>query len=493
MLDKMDLLRNMEKKEYKHVIHGLEIKLGELQREARTAGIPVIIVFEGWDAAGKGTLINNLMLTLDPRGCNVYPINEPTQEETLRPFLWRFWTKTPENGRIAIFDRSWYGKVLVERVDKIARKNEWKRAYEEINIFERQLTDSGAVIIKFFLHISKKEQARRFKKIKESEARNWKVRKEDLKHHKQYDKYLSAIEDMLAKTDTGNAPWNIVESFDFRFATVKIFNTVIDAIQNELLKRNPLKPVKAKKEKPVGDKKLISRILDKIDLTKTLSTQEYDVQLKKYQERLSELEHIIYTRRIPVMIVFEGWDAAGKGGAIRRLATGLDPRGYTVVPFAAPTDSEKRHHYLWRFWQHVPKAGHITIFDRSWYGRVLVERVENFCSETEWKRSYQEINEMEEQFAEAGSVMVKFWLHIDKEEQLKRFQERESIGYKNWKITPEDYRNREKWEDYETAVNEMILRTSTAHAPWEIIEANSKHYARVKVLKTVIEAIEEKL
>jgi len=519
MLEQVDLSKKIEKEEYKTIVSDLELRLGELQREARDLGIPVSVVFEGWDAAGKGTLINRLILALDPRGCIVHPISPPNEEERFRPFLWRFWIKTPPKGKIAVFDRSWYGRVLVVRVDKLAKKREWQRAYGEITSFERQLTDNGTIIIKFFLHISQKEQKRRFEKLQKSPATAWKVAKEDWKHHKQFARYLEAIEDMLAKTDTDFAPWTIVESHDRRFAVLKVFKTVIDTIEQKIkrvkrtqeqAKRMQVDQAQAAQkaddkppEEPQNEHveikqgaaldKLSSSILNKVDLSVSLTQEEYKADLKKCQQRIFEIEHEIYVKRIPVVILYQGWDAAGKGGNIRRLTQGMDPRGYGVIPIAAPNDIEKAHHYLWRFWKEFPKAGHIAIFDRSWYGRVLVERIEGFCSEREWKRAYREINEIEQHMVNFGTVLVKFWLHIDREEQLRRFQAREKTPHKCWKITDEDWRNRENWDQYKEAVDEMLFRTSTAYAPWTIVEANSKYYARIKALKTVIEAVEARL
>ena len=514
MLEQVDLSKKLSKEEYKTIISDLELHLGALQREALKLNIPIAIVFEGWDAAGKGTLINRLIQTFDPRGCVVHPINAPNQEEQLRPFLWRFWIKTPEKGRIAVFDRSWYGRVLVGRVDKLVKKSAWKRAYSEITAFERQLVDDGALLIKFFLHISKKVQKKRFKKLQNSSATAWKVTEEDWKHNDQYEQYLDAIEDMLAQTDTGFAPWTIIESHSKRFAVVKVFKTIIDRLEAKIQAvkqaqqaaelqaiRSPegSAPVDVSTQnqedrsaKEIFDQ-LHSSILDQVDLSLELSREEYKAELKTCQQRIFELEHEIYIKRIPVLILYQGWDAAGKGGNIRRLTQSMDPRGYEVIPIAAPNDIEKAHHYLWRFWQKFPKAGHIAIFDRSWYGRVLVERIEGFCREHEWKRAYREINEMEEHCVNFGAVLVKFWLHIDPEEQLRRFEARQQIVHKSWKITDEDWRNREKWDLYKQAVDEMLFRTSTSYAPWTIIEANSKYYARIKALKTVIQAVEAKL
>ncbi len=527
MLEQVDLSKTIAKEEYKVIMEDLELRLGELQREAKELKIPVAIVFEGWDAAGKGTMINQLIQAFDPRGFVVHPISPPNEEEFLRPFLWRFWIKTPAKERIAVFDRSWYGRVLVGRVNKLVKKQEWKRAYGEITSFERQLAHDGTLLIKFFLHISKKTQKKRFEKLQKSPATAWKVSKEDWKNHKQYENHLEAIEEMLAKTDTGFAPWTIIEAHDRRFATVKIFKTVIDSLEYKI---EQVQRLQKQAESPQGKIKVIepeveyepleqeqlvreeveekeeelreatspldrlsSSILDKIDVSVALSREEYKEELKRCQKRIFELEHEIYVKRIPVLILYEGWDAAGKGGNIRRLTQSMDPRGYEVVPFAAPNDIEKVHHYLWRFWVNFPKAGHITIFDRTWYGRVLVEKIEGFCSEQEWRRAYREINEIEEHMVNFGTVLVKFWLQIDKEEQLRRFKARQQTPHKQWKITAEDWRNREQWDVYKDAIDEMLFRTSTTYAPWTIVEANSKFYARIKALKTVIAAIEEKL
>lgn len=231
-------------------------------------------------------------------------------------------------------------------------------------------------------------------------------------------------------------------------------------------------------------------ILDKCDMTLALDKETYRTRLAELQVRLRELEFAIYHERVPVMIMYEGWDAAGKGGNIKRVVERLDPRGYTVVSVAAPRGDEKTHQYLWRFWQHIPKAGHVAIFDRSWYGRVLVERIEGFCTTDDWKRAYQEINEFESQIVSFGGVIVKFWIHITQEEQLRRFEERKDDPFKNWKLTDEDWRNRDKWNPYMEAVEEMLMRTSTHYAPWTIIEGNDKYYARIKALSTITEAIQ---
>ena len=491
MLELVDLKKRIPKAVYKRVFGELETQLGECQRAARAAGVPVVIVFEGWDAAGKGTIINRLTQALDPRGFKVHPISAPDEAERLHPWMWRFWNDLPAGGSFAVFDRSWYGRVLFERVEGLATKRQWREAYEDIEQFERQLADSGVVIVKFWLHIGKKEQRRRFKSLEEDPATKWKVGKTEWKHHRKYDDWLEATEEMLERTGTAYAPWTVVEATQGRYARVKVFETVIQAVQSELDRRASAPAVKPEPmpepaESPTRDQ----TILDRLDLSQSLERDEYEKELDELQERLFRLEHDLYAARIPALIVYEGSDAGGKGGNIKRLTRGLDPRGYEVVPVAAPSVEEKAHHYLWRFWRDVPKAGHITIFDRSWYGRVLVERVEGFCGQQEWKRAFREINEFERQLAEFGTVIVKFWLQIDREEQLRRFEARQQDPHKQWKITDEDWRNRDKWKQYETAVVDMLQRTSTTYAPWTILEANCKLHARIKALRTVARALE---
>lgn len=497
MLENVDLTSVTTKAEYKRKKPALDLQLAELQREAKSLGIPVIVVFEGWDASGKGTLINELIMALDPRGFSVDSTLAPNPEEALRPFLWRFWIRTPARGRIAILDRSWYRRVLADRVEKAIRKSEVVQAYEDIGSFERQLADDGAVIVKFFLHIGKKEQKRRFNRLLADKSTAWRVTRSDWKQHRLYDKYVRAIEDMLARTDSEFAPWTVIEAEDRRFATLKVFRTVIAAISRRCGTAAGAASGKGIEVRAPGPREPVepasSRILERADLSLSIDRTTYEKEMARKQERLRELEHEIYKARIPVTIVYEGWDAAGKGGNLKRLVRNLDPRGYEVVPVGAPSDIEKEHHYLWRFWTQVPKAGHMTIFDRSWYGRVLVERVEGFCSEPEWRRAYREINEMERHWVNFGMVIVKFWLQIDRKEQLRRFRERERIASKRWKITEEDWRNRRKWPLYERAVSDMLEKTSTAVAPWTVVESNCKWYARVRALDTVIRAIEQKI
>lgn len=504
MLEKLDLTKSLSKTEYKEKMAELEPRLGKLQRECRELGIPVMIAFEGYGASGKGVQISELIRALDPRGFEVYAVKNETEEEKMHPFMWRFWTKMPPKGRIAIYDSSWYRKVLIDRFDKKTKKSELADAYSSICSFEEQLTSDGMVIIKIFLAIDKKEQKKRFDKLMSSDETAWRVSKGDLKRNKAFDKYQKVNEEMLARTDTEYAPWNIVEAVDRRFAAAKIYAIVVQTLAEkveEVKKRKKKEEIRWEadiKDEEDGKTKISTgvkkeSVLGMADLSLTYTKEEYKKRLEKLQKKMEKLHGELYRRRIPVVLGFEGWDAGGKGGAIKRLTEKMDPRGYVVHPTASPNDIEKAHHYLWRFWTDMPKAGHVTIFDRTWYGRVMVERIEGFCSKQEWQRAYKEINEMEKDLADAGAVVLKFWMQIDKDEQARRFRARQENPEKQWKITDEDWRNREKWDQYEDAVNEMLIRTSTPYAPWIVVEGNCKYYARIKVLESVVEAIEEKL
>ena len=498
MLEQIDLTRKMDKEEYRKKMEEMTPHLARLQRACKELGIPVMIVFEGFGAAGKGVQIGKLISALDPRGFHVHAINGESPEEQMRPFIWGFWTKTPAKGRIAIFDRSWYRRVLVDRFDGLTTEQELAYAYEEINSFERQLTDGGYVIIKLFLCIDKKEQKKRFHKLMESKSSAWRVSEGDLKRNKEYGRYKEMNEEMLQKTDSDYAPWNIVEATQREFATVKIYSAVIRCLEAKIQELRRRREEEARPQPRVesqwtDEDTLKTSSLNSVDLTLSYTREEYKEKLDRLQNRIQELHGELYRRRIPVILGFEGWDAGGKGGAIKRLTAKMDPRGYQVNPTSAPNDLERSHHYLWRFWNNVPKKGHIAIFDRTWYGRVMVERIEGFCTTEEWQRAYHEMNDMEANWVHSGAIVRKFWLQIDKDEQERRFKERMENPDKQWKITDEDWRNREKWDQYEQAVDEMLVRTSTTYAPWIIVEGNSKYYARIKVLQSVVDAIEERL
>jgi polyphosphate:AMP phosphotransferase len=370
----------------------------------------------------------------------------------------------------------------------------WSARKDAIRQFERQLADDGAILLKFWLHIDQKEQKKRLKTWVRSPYEGWRVTREDWKIHKNFKEYLRIADELLVETDTPYAPWTMVAAHDKRHRRIQVLRTAVETLERTA--REGVRSVTYISSVPSTLETRLpgyTSILDRVDLSKKLERPQYLHRLAECQKRLRDLEFAAYAERLPVIVVYEGWDASGKGGNIKRVTQKLDPHGYDVIPVSKPEGEEANHHYLWRFWRHLPKAGHIAIFDRSWYGRVMVERVEGFSREEAWKRAYYEINEFERRLADYGTVIVKFWLHISKEEQLQRFQDRERKPHKQYKLTDEDWRNREKWEAYALAVNEMLERTSTPHAPWTVVEGNDKLWARIKTLDTLIAAIETAL
>jgi polyphosphate:AMP phosphotransferase len=470
------------------------VKLGELQRAINEAQVPVIITFEGWHGAGKGVIINSLVQAMDPRGFKVYTAYYPNDEERSKPFFWQFWRKLPAKGKISIFDRSWYGQAVGRIADKEINAEEAAAVFNDINSFERLLTDDNHVIIKFFTHISEKSHKKRVKENGKVLGKDMRSTTDDWKEIALYKVMLEAYEEMFSRTDTAYAPWVAVEAEDEHYAQIKTLDYIIDVLGKKL-SEVALKKAAARQSEPAAEPSerhgaaFFSSVLAKVNLKKTAEKGEYRKKLREYQEELRTLQYKLFTQNVSTVMVFEGWDAAGKGGVIKRVTANMDPRGYYVTPISAPTYYDKNYNYLWRFWREMPAKGMVAIFDRSWYGRVMVERVEGFAGEEEWRRAYREINEMEEQLINNGSILLKFWLQIGKDEQLRRFEERQNNPLKNWKITDEDWRNREKWDKYEIAVNEMLFRTSTAHAPWTIVEAECKMFGRLKVLKTVLDVM----
>lgn len=492
MLDTLDLTLSLDKETYNTQIEALKRQLRTLQNACWQKQLPVVLVLEGWAAAGKGALVKELVDCMDPRGLTVHPILAPTEEERKYPLMWRFWKHLPPRGKIAVFYHSWYSHVLEDRLFGTVEPDQVLIRMRNINSFERQLSDDGVTLAKFWIHLSKQELKHRLKDYAKDPLDSWRVRPEDWHQQKNYSRYSELAEEMVIQTSTGFAPWTLVEGNCQRWAQVKVFTQVAASLTEALDRLHaftpaPLLPAQTHLEPTEPN------YLADVDLSQSLSDDDYKTQLKQEQLALRQLQLKIHKHQIPVLVIFEGWDAAGKGGAIKRLRETLDPRSYFVYPFSAPSDEEKAHHYLWRFWRRLPTEGTIGIFDRSWYGRVLVERVEGFASDAEWRRAYREINEFEAQLVQADYVLVKFWLHISQEEQLQRFTDRENDPFKQYKLTEEDWRNREKWNLYEVAVNQAIHRTNTSLAPWHIIAANDKPFARVKVIQTVTQAIQTKL
>ena len=450
---------------------------------------PVVIVIGGVDGAGKGETVNLLNEWMDPRHIQTYAFGAATDEEQSRPPMWRFWRSLPPRGKIGIFFGSWYTDPIIGRVSGAWKEGAFRRELEEVQRFEKMLADEGVLLLKFWFHLSKKAQKKRLKKLEGDARTRWRVTPQEWKNFKNYDGFRSVCEVALRETSTSWAPWLIVEGADARYRSLTVGKTLLHAMRARIdaPKAKALPTVAPPVAAPAIDGRTV---LHAVDLGRKADPATYADQLETLQGRLNLLSRNPKFQRRTLLLVFEGADAAGKGGAIRRITGALDARHYSIVPIAAPTEEERVQPYLWRFWRRLPSRGHVGIFDRSWYGRVLVERVEGFCSDADWLRAYQEINDFEEQLALGRYIVCKFWLHLSKEEQLRRFEERAATGFKKFKITDEDWRNREKWDAYEGAVCDMVERTSTDLAPWTLISAEDKRAARLDVLETVCARVE---
>jgi polyphosphate:AMP phosphotransferase len=450
----------------------------------------VVIVVAGLAGSGKGDVLATLNEWLDPRQVETVDCDQETDEERERPFMWRFWRALPPKGRIGIFLHSWYQDAVTARAGGDLSRPDLDQRLAEIRRFERMLADESALVLKFWLHFSKKQQKKKLAKLGKKRATRWRVTKADWKEHANYDAVVGAWRHAIRLSNHAHAPWTVVAAADPEFRDLTVAKTLAAAIEQRLAGPRQLITITAPPPLAPVDGR---RLLDAVDLSRKLESREYKERLAELQGRLNKLSRGKHFKRRSAVFVFEGPDAAGKGGAIRRVAGGLDARYYRVVPVAAPTDEERAHPYLWRFWRHLPRRGHFTVFDRSWYGRVLVERVEGYADQDDWLRAYSEINDFEEDMARDGIILAKFWLAISPEEQLRRFKEREGTAFKRYKIGADDWRNRKKWDRYDTAANDMFERTSTGLAPWTIVPAENKRFARVTVLETICERIETAL
>jgi len=490
MFEAAELGHKVSKEEYAQE----EPKLREALLKAQYALLaapkfPVIVIIGGVDGAGKGETVNLLNEWMDPRHIITCAFGDPSDEEAERPHMWRFWRALPPKGRIGILFGSWYTAPIVDRVLKRSGPSEFLRDIDDVKHFERMLVAEGAMILKFWFHLSKSAQKQRLDALEKDPRTRWRVTALDRERFKIYDRFRNISETALRETSTGEAPWIIVEGVDARYRSLLVGRTLLEGLQHRLAGTKPPLPAPAPLE-PRIDKR---NVLNSLDYTQKLTDKEYRAQLEKYQGRLALHSRKPKFRKRSLILVFEGQDAAGKGSTIRRITGALDARYYGITPVAAPTEEERAQPYLWRFWRHLPRLGRVTIFDRSWYGRVLVERVEKFAHEADWMRAYHEINQFEEEMVEHGAIVLKFWMAITKEEQLKRFRLREKTSFKAFKITEEDWRNRKKWDDYERAVCDMVERTSTEAAPWNLIPANDKLFARIQVLRTICEALDKNL
>ena len=488
MFESAELNHKIDKVEYHKAVPELRAALLDAQYDLKEQKkIPVIVLVSGQDGAGKGETINVLYEWMDPRYISTLAFSAPTDEERERPPMWRYWRALPAKGRIGIFAGSWYSDPIHESIEKHMSAFELDQRIDQINRFEAMLVNEGALVLKFWFHLTKEGQKKRLKALEKDPKTAWRVTKWNWDRLKTYDQLQEVAGHVLRMTNTPWAPWIIVEGTDDRYRSLTVGKILLDTLKQRLAdtgtRATPVAP-------PVPPNIDGRDVLSELDLTHKLAKKVYQTELAKWQGKLSELARHPGFKQHFLVCVFEGSDAAGKGGSIRRIVAALDARQYQIVPIAVPTEEEFAQPYMWRFWRHIPRTGRVAIFDRSWYGRVLVERVEGFCSEADWLRAYTEINDFEHELVGAGGIVIKFWLQISNDEQLKRFKEREKIEFKRFKITPDDWRNRDKWDAYHQAVCNMVDRTSTGVAPWTLVEANDKNYARVKILRTVCERLD---
>lgn len=484
--------KKLSKKDYEARVPELRQQLIQLQVQLQQAPFPVLLMIAGVESTGKGEVINTINGWLDPRGVEVFAFHPPTDEERDRPFMWRYWRCLPPQGRLGIYAGSWYTEALREATDPDTDPDEFHHALQRIEHFERLLVADGVLVVKCWLHLSKDAQHEKLTKLEANPNTAWRVTSKDWASHHDYETHDKLGKTLRRTTNRTGARWTVIEADNERARNVAVTETLLKAFAQHHHEQQKLpattRPKKIIPLHPEGLERLAALSLDK-----KLSADDYVEKRDKWLGKLNKLVRQAAQKRRSIMFVFEGWDAAGKGGAIRRLTSAIDARDCRVIPVAKPTDEEKAHHYLWRFWRHVPRAGTVTIYDRSWYGRVLVERIEGFAREDEWQRAYKELNDFEHQLTEDGVIVVKFWLHISKAEQLRRFRHREETEYKKHKINAEDWRNRKQWSQYETTVGDMLMLTDKPHAPWHLVPAESKRYARLQVLKLSCKQIEAAL
>ena len=502
MFESAEMHHDVDEKTYDKDIEKLRTELVDAQYEMlEDKRFPLIILVSGVDGAGKGETVNLLHEWLDPRHVTSRAFGAPTEAERLRPPMWRYWNALPPKGKIGVLFGSWYSKPIADRFETEIDERELDAELEEIRHFEQMLVDDGTVLVKLWFHLSKKAQRKRLKELEEDKLTRWRVTKQDWRNFERYDRFRRVSEHVLRETSTGAAPWLVIDGSNEKYRALTVGRALLAAIKGRL--EAAPKPKKNTTKKGAGGTPAsavsmlhtidTTGILENLTFDETMPKDKYKKALTREQETLGKLARNKKMQKHAVVAVFEGMDAGGKGGAIRRITQAIDARQYQVIPIAAPTEEERAQPYLWRFWRQIPRLGRFAIFDRSWYGRVLVERVEGFAAEEAWSRAYREINEFEEQLAKSGTILCKFWLAVTKEEQMKRFKEREATERKRFKITPEDWRNRKKWDAYVVAASDMIDRTSTAYAPWTIVEANDKHVARIKVLETMTKRIKDHL
>jgi len=479
MFESANLDHGVSKPVYRREEPKLRGQLLDSQYDLKENGrFPVLILIAGVEGAGKGETVNLLNEWMDPRHVLTHGFGEPSDEELERPHLWRFWKALPPKGKVGVFFGAWHTDPIVKRVYGEISAAQFGNDIDEIVRLEKMLCDEGVLLLKYWFHVSRKVQKKRLK-----------AQGEDA--NLPYRKFLKVSETFVRRTSTAEAPWIVIPGADGRYRALTFGRHLLAAMRERLDEKRVRR--QADRQPPLPRPADGLNVLRALELDQPLGKATYRKEFKNLHARLGTLSRDARFKSLTAVLVFEGNDAAGKGGAIRRLTSALDARYYRTVPVAAPTEEERAQPYLWRFWRHLPRRGRFIFFDRSWYGRVLVERVEGFAAEADWLRAYSEINEFERSLARHQMVVLKFWLAISKQEQFRRFKRREKISFKRFKITAEDWRNRKKWGDYEEAVCDMVDLTSTSGAPWTLVEANNKYYARLKVLRTVCDALEAAL
>ncbi len=491
MFENAELGNKVDRETYQAEEAKLRPALLATQRQLAEANFAVIVVVAGVEGAGKSEAVNLLLSWLDARGIQTHAMIDPGPEETLHPPMWRFWQALPPRGHMAIFFGAWDVPPLLQCFNARLSQLEFDREIDRVVDFERMLHQENILVVKYWLHLSRVQQKKALTKLEADPYQHWRVTKREWKQHKHYDQLRALSEHLIRRTNTAEGPWTIVEAADKRYRNLTIARTLLERIQARLeqCRLEPPRPA----PQPVMLTPPPVNVINQLDMSLALDGAKYKKDRDKDQGELGYLTRQLGKCGRSLILLFEGNDAAGKGGSIRRLTEAMDARDYRVISIAAPTDEERAHPYLWRFWRHLPPRGRATIYDRSWYGRVLVERVEGFAQPQEWQRAFAEINAFEEQLGEFGIIVLKFWLAITPEEQLKRFQDRQTTPFKQYKITPEDWRNRQRWASYEAAACDMIEKTNCSGAPWVLVEANNKDWARVKVLQTVVRTLKKEL
>lgn len=483
MLKVAEVGNSIDKATFKAAVPQLRLELVNAQYDLRNADFPVIIWIAGDDRLAANALVNRLNEWLDSRFIDTRVFADPTEEEMQRPQLWRLWRSLPPRGRAAFFVGGLM-RAANQRAEGEIGEPEFSGWLRHLAQMQAALVADGALILKFFLHTPAKVQKKKLKEAEKHPELGWQVDHRDWAALDTLGPVLPIAERILRETSGPGAPWTIVEATDDRYRDLTVARTILAALtarlSDEARNTSPTIP-----ESAFGDFDEGANVLSGVDLSQSLDRHEYRKELAKQQARLRRLSIEARNRGVSTVLAFEGWDAAGKGGVIRRVTAALEAGDFRVIPVAAPTEEERKYHYLWRFWRDLPPAGRFVIFDRTWYGRVLVERLEGFATPAEWQRAFDEINDFESQLVERGYYVAKFWLHISAEEQLSRFKAREETPYKKHKITEEDYRNREKWHDYVKAVDQKILRTTSEGAQWHVIPANDKRFARIQTLKAI--------